>query len=248
MTSPRPLLSRLRLGEEVAGVLRDRIMSLALPAGERLYIEELAKQLGVSTMPIREALITLTTEGMVEALPRRGFRVVKVEPTDAADVFRVHSMVAGLLAERAAESLSADDLRKLRAIQDEIAAIAKRRMLAATHAQEIEELNFRFHGLINRSAPSPRLRWFLRAATRYIPRSMYEAVPTWTDLTLQDHPAILDAFEQRDAKRARALMEQHALRAGDVVVARLEELNRMAKERTTMTDVAAPMTQVSGYE
>jgi DNA-binding GntR family transcriptional regulator len=219
-------------------------MSLALPAGERLYIEDLAEKLGVSTMPIREALITLATEGLVQALPRRGFRVIKVEPSDAADVFRVHSMVAGLLAERAAESLSTDELSELRAIQNEIQAIAKRRMLAETRAQEIEELNFQFHRLINRAAPSPRLRWFLRAATRYIPRSLYGAMPIWTELTLHDHPAILDAIEERDAKGARALMEHHVLRAGDVVVARLEELNRLAAERTAMPGGAAPMAPV----
>jgi DNA-binding GntR family transcriptional regulator len=72
---------------------------------------------------------------------------------------------------------------------------------------------------------------------------VYQAVPALTSLTLQDHPAILDAFERHDAARARSLMEDHVRRAGDVVVAHLEHLRRASERRQPKGDGAGePLT------
>jgi len=67
-----------------------------------------------------------------------------------------------------------------------------------------------------------RLRWFLRTASRYVPRHFFEAIPGWVETTLADHPAIIAALRRRDAADAGKLMETHVLKAGRLVLAKLE--------------------------
>ena len=71
---------RPKLGREVTRILRDAIMSGKFSPGQRMMVDELARQLGVSTMPIREALVTLAGEGLVDELARRGFQVTTCSP------------------------------------------------------------------------------------------------------------------------------------------------------------------------
>jgi DNA-binding GntR family transcriptional regulator len=215
LIAPRP-----KLGEECARHLRDLLMSGTYRAGGRLVVEELAQQLGVSAMPVREALIALANEGLVEVLPRRGFRVARIERRDVDDVFRVHSFVAGLLVEAAAAEISDDDVERLRGTQRDIERAAADGA-APDRAARIEQLNFRFHRAVNHVPDAGRLRWFLRAATRYVPRHFYESIPGWIDATVQDHPPIIEALADRDAARARRLMEAHVRSAGRMVVAHL---------------------------
>lgn len=218
---PGMLPQRPKLGEEATRYLRDALVSGAYRPGQRMAVEELARQLGVSAMPIREALVTLANEGLLEVLPRRGFRVARVGRRDIEDVFRVHAFVAGLLAELAAPVVRDETLADLRSIQNEVERLAHQRLKLADRSAQVEELNFLFHRTINRVPDAERLRWFLRAATRYVPRHFYEAIPGWLDTTVGDHPGIIDALADRDAARARELVSDHVAKAGELVIGHL---------------------------
>jgi DNA-binding GntR family transcriptional regulator len=218
MNLPRRPPARPKLGEEVARSLRDAVMAGAYPPNSRMGVEELAEQLQVSTMPVREALITLANEGLLEVLPRRGFRVAEVGLRDIADVFKVHAFLAGLLAERATQVITGEDLDKLRELEAQIDRLSS----SSGSAAEIEEVNFQFHRVINKAADSRRLEWFLRAATRFVPRRFYEAIPGWIEETVGQHPAIMAALETRDPEEAKRLMELHVTDAGRLVITHLE--------------------------
>ena len=82
------LLRRPQLSEEVAGHLRSQIMSGALRPGSFVRIEDTAAELGVSATPVREALVTLRGEGLVEQIPRRGYRVGELRREDVEDTWR----------------------------------------------------------------------------------------------------------------------------------------------------------------
>ena len=215
----RPLvhLARKKLGEETTRYLRDALLSGQYPTGERMAVHQLAESLGVSTMPVREALVTLANEGLLEVIPRRGFRVARMGLRDVEDAFRVHAHVAGLLIEEAAPIIPEATIAELRRIQATIlqsfSSTGDERQLT----QRVEELNFKFHRTINHVPDAKRLRWFLRAATRYVPRRFYETIPGWKEATRDRHGAIVDALEARDAREARRLMEQHVLEAGRLV-------------------------------
>lgn len=228
----KPLPIRPRLGDEVTKYLRDALWSGLFATGTRMNLEELAIQLGVSTMPVREALQTLATEGLLESHPRRGFWVAPLRGNDVSDVFRVHAFVAGLLAEEAARSISDADLEHLGAIDDKMQTLASSRKRGPQGSREFEELNYAFHRLINHASDSPRLRWFLRACERNVPRRFYGAIPGYLETAVADHPGIIEALERRDTAEARLSMEQHVARVGARILdnlARSAELGAMRK-------------------
>lgn len=220
------LAGRPRLGEEVARALREAIMTGVFRPGDRLVVEDLSSQFGVSTMPVREALMVLATEGIVGAVARRGFRVAQIRRRDFEDAFNVHAHVAGLLAAAAAEQITNTELDKLRSIQEQIVNVSSGRAPTpgSKAAHKVAELNHEFHRTVNRIPDADRLRWFLRAATRYIPRRFYDEIPGWTEATVAEHPALIDALERHDLAAARALTVAHVSQAGALVVAHLAKI------------------------
>jgi DNA-binding GntR family transcriptional regulator len=217
------------LGKEAADWLRDAIAGGHFKAGDRLGVKDLADLLGVSTMPVREALLALEQDGFVERLPRRGFRVATVQPQDVSDIFMLHAFVAGVLAERAAQSMDAEGLMLLRQLQAKTVSLARKKLRAEDKAMRIEQLNHEFHRTINRSVQAHRLRWFLRVAGRYVPAVYYRSIPGWIETTLRDHPRIILAIERRDSSAAKKRMEEHVLRGGRLVV---EMFDRRVNEIT----------------
>lgn len=216
-----PLSGRPKLGEEATRYLRDALVSGAFEPGQRMGVEDLAQQLGVSAMPVREALVALANEGLLEVLPRRGFRVARIRKQDILDVYRVHAFVAGLLAEAAAAIITDETIAELRRIQREVDRLSRQKLRLAERSAQIEELNFLFHRTINQVPDAERLRWFLRAATRYVPRHFYETIPGWVETTVHDHPDIIEALESRDPATARMVVERHVAQAGEQVVSHL---------------------------
>ncbi len=218
----REFSSRRKLGEEATHYLRDGLLGGAFAVGQRMTVDDIARQMGISAMPVREALVALAGEGLVEALPRRGYRVVALQRRDVEDTFRVHAFVAGLLAEDAVRRISVESLMCLRELQTQIEEQANHNLDRGEASIRVESLNYQFHKTINHISDANRLRWFLRVTTRYVPRSFHEAVPGWTQASATEHPAILDAMERHQAERARELMSAHVSRAGRLVMTYLE--------------------------
>ena len=219
----RPLPLRQALGVEVTRYLRDALVSGAYRDGARLRIETLAEELGVSAMPVREALMTLANEGLIQMLPRRGFRVAVQRQNEIRDSFRINAFVAGLLAEEAARVITPDTANVLRQVQAEFEEVAAKKRGAPARSARLEQLNYAFHRTINWLPDSPRLRWFLRAATRFVPSHFYVLIPGWVETSLRDHPLLIQALERGDGAEARRRMEEHVRRAGELVLANLVE-------------------------
>lgn len=229
---PQPSINRTKLGEEVARYLRDALIAGVYRPGQRIGIEDLADQLGVSTMPVREALVKMASEGLLTALPHRGFRVASVIRTDFEDIFILHAVTSGLLAERVAKAADVALIRDLEELQDQIQTIADQELPPNEAGRRIEELNFLFHRRINQLAEGERLRWFLRMTARLVPRHFYEEIPGWTHATVTEHHPIIEALAGHDGRKARRLMEDHVLHAGRLVVAHLEARGFFEQDKT----------------
>jgi DNA-binding GntR family transcriptional regulator len=211
--------NRIKLGDQVASHLRDLLVSGEFVAGERLIIEDLASQLEVSAMPVREALIALANEGLIEVLPNRGFRAVAVTRQDVRDVFTLTAITGGMLAERAATTVTPSDLTRLEDIQRRIeraASVQDRKRRFRT----IEQLNHQFHETITLSPQAKRLEWFYKSAVRVTPRS--EKVDPWIAAQVEDHPGILEALSRRDGLLAKQLAMAHSARVSDMILEYLE--------------------------
>ncbi|CAM5484951.1 GntR family transcriptional regulator [Streptomyces narbonensis] len=111
MTAPRPSLHVLR--EQVYVQLRERIIEAEYPAGRGSWSGEIADELRVSRVPVREAMQRLESEGFLAVQPRRGAVVTEFGPEDAAHLFAVRENLEGLAARLAARHASPEALREL---------------------------------------------------------------------------------------------------------------------------------------
>src|SRR3954453_5446958 len=104
---------RQQLPEEVAGYVRELILSGEVRPGEFLRMEPIAEAVGVSNTPVREGLLALRSEGFVKLVPRRGFVGGPFTQQDVHDLFWAQAQLAGELASRAAAKIDDKELVRL---------------------------------------------------------------------------------------------------------------------------------------
>lgn len=221
-------LKRRSLSEEVADTLRDMILVGDLRPEQRVTQEELAALLGVSTMPVREGLLRVAHEGLVEASPNRSFRVVRVSRQDIRDIYWMHSVLAGELTARACLRQVNEGSLVERLIVEQKALDAA---IAARDADTMEAVNWRFHAQINQAAGAPRLLHMLKSTLRLIPRHFYALVEGWAPVSRSGHQAIIGAIESRDAAAARIAAIEHVEEAGQLVIAHFSDSGHWAPPR-----------------
>lgn len=207
-----PTRRRGGLAEDVVVHIREQILTGALKPGTKIDQEALAATLDVSRSPIREALVILGQEGLLEVIPRRGAVVADLTPEDIIDHYELFGVVAGRAAAIAADTLKDDEIEQLRAIHE--------RFVVGT-SDDLSALNWAFHRIINRAAPR-RTRWLLRLLERSVPADYYEFTNGWDAQAVGHHAAILEAIVERNADEARRRMEHHLHESGMGAVAYLQ--------------------------
>jgi DNA-binding GntR family transcriptional regulator len=198
---------------EVADTLRDMILTGELTADAKMTQDELARLLGVSTMPVREALLRLAAEGFVDVSPSRSFTVVPTTREDIGDVFWMHATLAGELAARACRDADDALVERLRELEQGFAEARR-----AGDAVRMGQANWEFHRAINLAAASPKLLLVLRASLRFIPQDFYALVPEWGGTSERGHDAILEAFAKRDCAAAGRAAFAHVQEAGELLI------------------------------
>lgn len=191
---------------QVADELRDRILTGRLGPGDRLDLDRLTAEFGISRTPVREALLELSYEGLVEITPRSGMAVVGITPQDAVDNFAIFAALAGKAAELATARITEAELVELVELAD-----------AVQGSNDIVTANRSFHRALHLAARSPRLVTYLRQAVRVVPGNFFELFPEQEERSAVEHAALLEAMRRGDASRARALAEAHVLTAGEAL-------------------------------
>ena len=196
----------------------DRIKAMAttfrLRPGERVNELELARQLGVSRTPVREALNRIAAEGFLVATPHRGYTVRALDAQQLMALYEYRATVelgvVRLVCARASDQALAELARSVEGSRDEVETDAQAlRLLSRDEA---------FHEHLASLAGNPE---FLRSV-----RSLNERIrfPRWIDLkarrgqTRNDHPDIVRALQSRDVAAVQALMSQHIDKHLDQVV------------------------------
>ena len=215
--SDRPEVAESR-SAGLARTIRKAIVDGRLPAGHPLREGELARQLGTSRTPIREALLLLQAEGLIEAVPNRGAVVKSYEVDDLAQLYGLRAVLEGYGARLAAPRITAREIEDLERSCDRYAALASGHELAA-----LTEENFEFHAGILKAAGSPRLTAMVRQLTA-VPL-IYQSYMAYSDANRKtaesDHRAVTAALKARDGELAGRLMEAHVMWAGDRAIAHL---------------------------
>ncbi len=119
------MLQRDTLPMQILSKLMDWIMDGKLKMGEKLNTEELARQLGVSRMPIREALNGLEKMGLAESVPYVGMRLVSLKQEDVLQIYLMRQALEPLVVKQACEKITPEDIENLEAIHKEYIKIVK---------------------------------------------------------------------------------------------------------------------------
>lgn len=196
------------LADDVADRLREAIVSGRFGPGERLREETLAKSIGVSRGPVREALARLEREGLIVIRRNRGAIVARLSDEDLEEVYSLRVAVEVLAVRRVAERIDAAGLGRLQAIVDRIAAAVER----GIDPGEAADLDLAFHDELYDLAAHRRLRavWLsLRPQIHILLLDRNVAVDDFREFVASSHQDILDALRERDTARAVALVEGH---------------------------------------
>jgi DNA-binding GntR family transcriptional regulator len=202
----------------VADELRRRIMSGALPEGRQLRQEALAAELGVSRIPIREALRQLEAEGFVAIASHRGAVVSKLSPDEIIELFELRIRLETWLLELAIPRMSEGDL--------DTAEAALEAMISNRKIENWGQLNWDFHAALYAPAARPATLRILRRINentdRYI--RLQISLTSGQLKAHREHKELLQLCRTRNAARAAAALEQHIVDVRDGLIAELKEV------------------------
>jgi DNA-binding GntR family transcriptional regulator len=189
--------------EYVAKVLREAIMRGDLKPGEKLDQREIAATLKVSRTPVRNALLILSEEGLVEMTAHRGAVVAELTPEEIEEIYLIRGVLEGIAARLAASRMTPELVDNLRAVL--------KKMGETEDADEWMEFNNQFHSLIYQTANRPRLLALienLRNTTRPYSRE-FVGTEEHRQVARAHHARILAACETRDGQQAQNLIQEH---------------------------------------
>lgn len=203
-----------KLVDRVHGYLRKAILSGEIKPGTRLVETELAKKLGVSRSPVREAIMRLQQENLV-AISALRVMVVELPPSEIEDLFWVRYGLEGLAARLATPKLSGKDLETMRRLCSAMNTASEERDFDA-----VSKLGNDFHCVFIEACKNDKLRRMLADVKAYIDRfrSVSAATPGRDRETVREHLAILEAFQARDPDLAEQLVRLHVYGAKRAVL------------------------------
>ena len=190
--------------EQVADYLRERIISGVFPRGSRLKQAELAKELGLSITPVREALKLLAAEGYVSGDSYRGARVMPFDPSASAEILGLRLLLESQLVRAAAEKITSADLEALRLLADEFAAAFKSEDRAVARG-----VNYRLHRRLYDVADLPQTLHFVQILWARYPFDVINGLTNRGDEAIKEHEAIFQALSSGDISAAIFCMRKH---------------------------------------
>jgi len=204
--------------------IKDGILKGVYAPGQRLITKDLATELGVSRMPVREALQRLdAATGLVTLIPRKGAVVNdSSSEKDLVEIYNLRAILEGMSTRLACPNMTEEQINKLESINKEIIHLE-----GTADEEYFQELNLGFHSIIWKMADAPRLIGILKSlydASRGY-RYISVKIPGRLDAIVSEHKAIIDALRKKDALLAEKIIKGHYENT-------LEWLVRLHKEKT----------------
>jgi DNA-binding GntR family transcriptional regulator len=203
--SSPPRQRRALLRDRVYEAVAELIIYGALAPGQHLVEADIAKNLGISRIPVREGLQLLARDGWIDLRPRRGAFVHRPEMSEVDDVFSVRTLLeveATRLATRRATDHAIQDLRAILRTGSEA--------LARADEKDLVMLNSQFHARITRMGDNEVLAELIARLDKRIRWYFTPLVRTRGSSSWKEHLEIVEAIEARDPRRASEAMHKHA--------------------------------------
>ncbi len=202
--------SKRSLSDDVYESLISKLVSLEIPPGSRLTVDTLARNFGVSQTPVRAALIRLQTEGLIVGKHNAGFSVAPI-PSEKhfSETYQIRQLLEPEAAAMAAENARADDVRQLRSLCSQMEQL----VLDDTKKNygRFAMLDDAFHSALVTLSENELMKHLLETlhAHMHLFRLRYHA--SVAEEAINEHKAIVDAIQNRDAEVARLAMAAHIL-------------------------------------
>jgi DNA-binding GntR family transcriptional regulator len=206
------LVERVPLSEQVHDKLLERIVAGQLTPGSRIVETRVAREFGVSQAPVREALRSLASLGLVEMRPHRGARVRQPSRDELVEAVHVRGVLEAYAAEIAAEMISADDLGTLERLVEGMRELARN-----GDALHQAHKNAEFHATVVRASGNGTLRRSWKLLEPFTQTYLTSTAPGVDLVWLADrHVDILDALRARDPEAASRATRKHFQQAAEV--------------------------------
>ena len=199
--------------EQLADHLRDEIVRGTFEPGEHLRLEDIAARFEVSTMPVREALRDLESEGLVTIYPHRGAVVTELTAEDIEDIYDIRATLEAM-----ATRLSVP--RMTEAICEELANIVEQMDGQLGHVATLVKLNHQFHSTLYTASGRRHLcdlNHTLRYRTQHYLHAYMDDLGSMA-LAQGEHRAILTACQQGNAEEAAAMVGEHVTKVGQAII------------------------------
>ncbi|MBW1730799.1 MAG: GntR family transcriptional regulator [Deltaproteobacteria bacterium] len=200
------------LREKVYRVVREHILNGKIPDGSRIIESRLAKEIGVSRTPVREALHMLEMEGLLEPIPRVGYTVRRIDWDEVEEICEIRKANEVLAGKWAIDKITHKQITTLEQnirLSEEILRTGK--------LKAIVDLDAEFHEIIVKASGSPRLIELCQLLRRHMLRYRIEAMylPEAVSRTIEGHRRILQCIKNKDKKGVESAIEAHLDQARD---------------------------------
>jgi DNA-binding GntR family transcriptional regulator len=192
--------------DAILETLREAIVSGEIPPGSHLRQDEVAEKFAMSATPVREAFRHLQREGLLLYHPHRGMRVTEFSSESIDEIYSLRIVLEPLIAGRACDRATDDDLVELEQLEKQFEQAAGRRDVA-----NIAQINQNFHRLIHIVAQSKLLHEWISRLWLLSPLDTFWTVPNRVAESIDEHRKILAAFRRRNKKAAEAAMRTHVV-------------------------------------
>ena len=222
--------------------IRNKVATGTFSSGERIFPVELAKEIGISLIPVREAIGQLESEGIIIHKPHRGIFVKEIERRELVDLLEFRTTLEIAAAVKAAKRINAEQMRELDSCWDDLCQAAQALQIPKdSPAKNLDDLvqhwhlvDFAFHLLLFRAAGNLRsiraledthliIRMF---GQRLYNPAAWDDPAAYTAESLRVHGEVYKAVRARDTKAARRAMDFHMRRTRKNLLTRFDWLER----------------------
>ena len=215
---PKPIRND-SLTSQVTQFLEQAILKGEIKPGQKLVERELSQELGISRSPIREAIRSLESNGLLKTIPRKGTIVPEISRKEVEEIYAVKSMLESFAARLACRRITGKEIQEFRSLLGKM-----EKQVSKKNLHEYLELSKEFHELIIKASANAKLYQIYLHLMKPIQwlQLISLSFPERAKNSLTEHQQIVEAFFDRDSQLAEKLVREHVDEAGRVLARNLD--------------------------
>jgi len=194
------------LSKKVYRIIKSGIIDGSLKSGSKLLEVKIAKQMGISRTPIREALRELAAKGFVKMVPNQGIIVSSDSIEDIQEVIQIRSVLEGLAARLAVVMINSEEISNLEKLLEQM-----KKFVEKNDPLRFGEVDAEFHNIIVDNCGNNRLIQMRKNITEQAHRYRIKSLNVSGRLkrSMEEHRKIIEAFKKRDSEKADKFLRKH---------------------------------------